>query len=171
MEKLNLGSGKYPLEGWTNVDLRNGDFDVVAPTWPVLNGSVDEILASHLLEHLTRNEAYLFLTKCEHVLKPGGKIHLSVPDMDKFIDCRLKGDYTPLSGYRWIDLNDLLGGNPDADTEFQSQDRHKYMWSWASLAWTLALVGFKNVTRRHWPSDIDNPAYKDISLYVDAVKP
>lgn len=163
--KLNLGSGTFKLDGWENVDLPEVDLSVFP--WPWADGSADEILASHILEHFDRMTGENFLIQCHRVLVPGGKLHIAVPDMDKFIDCRLAEDFSPLGGYKWTDLNHFMGGD---STEHQQQNLHRYMYCFASLAWILQGTGFKRIEYRNRPAQFDNPKYALISLYVDAVK-
>lgn len=168
MEKLNLGAGAYPIDGWVNVDVQ--DFDLSQYPWPWDENSASEIMASHILEHFTRAAGYVFLCRCLRVLCPGGTLHIAVPDMDKFIACRLANDYTPLDGYPWISLDDLMGGN-SGDVSAKETDKHRYMYCEASLAWTLTNVGFRDVRRRSHPLPVlDNPKWAAISLYMDTVK-
>lgn len=78
---LNLGCGSVRWPGWTGVDAY-GEPDVkhdlnVAPyPWP--DDSVDQILASHVFEHLS-NWWGAFL-ECVRILKPGGILEIRVPD-------------------------------------------------------------------------------------------
>jgi hypothetical protein len=167
MERLNLGAGKYPLNGWENVNPDNVDLSL--RPWPWDDDNIDEINASHILEHFTKTDGFLFLLQCYRILRPGGMLHLAVPDMDKFITCRLTGDYTPLDGYEWRSLDDLLGGN-GRDVLATECDLHRYMYCEASLAWTLDKAGFDKFWRRAVPGETDNPKYAPISLYMDAVK-
>lgn len=169
---LNLGCNGDRLKGWLNVDLPGLDADIhhdlsIFP-WPFDDNSVDKILASHILEHMTREDGVKFLSECFRVLSPGGVLHIAVPDMDKFIDCHLNNDFTPLGNYLWIDLNYFAGG--DSRENIDSM-RHKYMYCFASLAYTLQGVGFREVEHRKTLLPFDSFAYKAISLYVDARKP
>jgi hypothetical protein len=167
--KLNLGSGDQHLEGWTGVDIFKADvqFNLRKFPWPWETGSASEILASHILEHFDRLDGRQFLYQCYRILTPGGAIHLAVPDMDKFIDCQLTRDFSPLKGYEWTDLNHLCGGD---DRELFDTNKHKYMYCFASLAWTLESIGFTEVKRRMKPASFDNARHGHLSLYVDAVK-
>lgn len=162
--RLNLGAGEMNLTDWNNVDLP--DVDLSLFPWPWDNGAVDEILASHVLEHFTRQDGFHFLRECHRILRPGGVLHVAVPDMDKFIDCRLAGDFSPLSGYAWTDLNYFMGGD---GSEKRAPYRHRYMYSWASLAWMMTGAGF-DVQRRREPAPFDNLEFRAISLYVDGLK-
>lgn len=171
--RLNLGAGPYVVPGYTSVDLAGAAIchDLRVRPWPFADGSVEAILASHVLEHFDKAEGRLFLRECYRVLARGGVLALAVPDMDRFIAAHLSGDYRPLGGYAWTDLNRLLGGGDD---EPDPPMRHRYMYAWESLAYALEAEGFHAEAVAFDGSalgDIHTAAYRAISLYVDAVKP
>ena len=86
MIRLNLGCNDLPMDGWTNID---SDIrvkpDLVADclNLPYEDNSVDEIYAGHLLEHTTPEEEAL--REWHRVLKVGGKITITVPDVEKLL--------------------------------------------------------------------------------------
>jgi SAM-dependent methyltransferase len=170
---LNLGAGGQTLPGFHSVDLAGADFlhDLSRRPWPFVDGSVSAIVASHILEHFDKHEGRLFLRECYRILAPGGILAIAVPDMDKFITAHLTGDFAPLGGYRWTNLNNLCGGGA---LEPNPAQRHRYMYAWESLAYALTAEGF---TPEAVPFDgsvlgaVHTDAYRAISLYVDARKP
>lgn len=169
--RLNLGAGEWPVEGWLGVELEAGA-DVVCDLsvfpWPWADESVGEIIASHMLEHFTRQDGERFVAECWRVLAPGGVLHLAVPDYDKFADCLVSGNWAPIGEYIWRDANWFFGGEgPSRET--RREQWHRYAYGWQSLRGTLLDAGFATVTRRG-PADFDNPRYHAISLYVDAIK-
>ncbi len=159
---LNVGAGNYPLEGFINLDLP--DFDMTNIPWSYPSDSIDICVMSHVLEHVTYRQARRVLREVRRVLRPGGILHISTPNMDKFIDCRLRNDFSRLGDYPWLDLNDLLGGG---EKELMPAMRHKYMWSWGSLYYILCCLGYRDI-RPIRPGIWDNPQYRRISLYVEA---
>jgi SAM-dependent methyltransferase len=83
MNRLNLGSGGLPLEGYTNVDIssRSPKVDIVYDLnqypWPFDDNWADEINMSQCLEHLDdRNAA---MKEIYRILKPGCKAKIDVP--------------------------------------------------------------------------------------------
>lgn len=69
---------------------------------PFADGTVDGILASHLIEHFTVQDAIKLMQDCVRVLKPGGVLLVSVPDASYFrrvhdLDCNAN----------WPDLFDV----------------------------------------------------------------
>jgi ubiquinone/menaquinone biosynthesis C-methylase UbiE len=81
----NLGSGRAHWTGWINVDAGDGadlksdlrDLSAI-PT-----DSADAVAAIHVLEHFYKWEALPLLTEWRRILKPGGKMILELPCMDK----------------------------------------------------------------------------------------
>jgi len=60
---------------------------------PVPDESVDLLYTSHMLEHLDRNEAKLFLDQAKRVLKQSGVLRIAIPDLRMIInDYMLDGD-------------------------------------------------------------------------------
>lgn len=162
---LNLGAANWHIDGWESVDLPAAD--LACFPWPWESESIQSIYAGHILEHFDRAAGIRFLGECRRVLRTDSVLFLAVPDMDKFIDCQLSGDLEPLNGYAWRDLNHLLGGD---HTEQRPEWKHKYMYCWASLAWTLSYIGFREWRRDEFRDGLDNPAYRAISLYARAAK-
>lgn len=79
--KLNLGSGKYPLEGWTNIDL-HCRADIEADFRELNFWGVDVVRMSHLLEHISWRETQDVLELVYGWLTDGGVLEVEVPDME-----------------------------------------------------------------------------------------
>ena len=80
--KLNLGCGKQPLAGWTNVDsvaLPGVDvvWDIETPMPHFAIDSVDKFHANHVLEHLANPLA--FMQECWRIAKPDALFTINVP--------------------------------------------------------------------------------------------
>jgi len=80
--KLNLGCGFNYLEGYINCDLRksvNADkyFDMNIFPYPFEDSSVDEVILSHILEHL--DNVVDVLTEVYRFCKPSAIIKIDVP--------------------------------------------------------------------------------------------
>jgi hypothetical protein len=84
--RLNLGCGNRKIAGWMNVDkvaATNPDqiVDLEALPWPWPDDSIDEVLLSHVLEHLgAETDVYLGIIKeLYRVCRDGAKITIVVP--------------------------------------------------------------------------------------------
>jgi len=89
--RLHIG-GRQSKPGWTILNIQSGPgVDVVGSCTDLgafADGSVDEIYASHVYEHLgLRQELPKALSEASRVLKSGCLLRVSVPDIE--ILCRL----------------------------------------------------------------------------------
>ena len=101
--KLNLGAGKTKMEGFLGVDSRDFGQDIVADlrdTWKWEDDSVDEVHASHFIEHLTAPERIHFVNELYRVLKPGAKATVITPH---WASNRAYGDLT----HQWPPVSEM----------------------------------------------------------------
>src|SRR4051794_26391745 len=82
--KLNLGCGQNPLPGYVNVDKFGSPdvtWDLEQFPWPWEESSVEEIVLTHVLEHLGESTATYFglIKEMYRVAKPGAQIIITVP--------------------------------------------------------------------------------------------
>jgi SAM-dependent methyltransferase len=83
--KLYLGSRDYKPDGFLTVDIdpTHGP-DIladVADFRDLASGSVEEVCASHILEHLPWPVAFKAVSEWTRVLRPGGVLRIAVPDL------------------------------------------------------------------------------------------
>jgi len=80
--KLNLGCGQFPKEGYINIDIdraSRADFicDLARPPYPFRDGSVESIVAEHVLEHM--ENPFEVMKELRRIMKPGGELIIKVP--------------------------------------------------------------------------------------------
>lgn len=80
--KLNLGCGTNILQGYRNFDMYPSDpgvepLDLNKFPYHFPQGYADEIVLSHVLEHLI--DPYRVVMECHRILKPGGKFVVVLP--------------------------------------------------------------------------------------------
>lgn len=109
--KVNLGCGEFYAEGWTNVDRTEEEDgpqpDVIASATdlPFPDGSVSQLYAGHVLEHVALETVPDILAEIKRVLSPEGMLMIVGPDIDRAResypeavegilhgDCRWEGD-------------------------------------------------------------------------------
>jgi len=83
--RLNLGSGKYPLEGWTNVDA-HCEADVQGDIRDLHFHDVEAVNMDHLLEHFSWRETTSILARIHSWMLPGGDLRIEVPDMTQIME-------------------------------------------------------------------------------------
>ena len=179
MLRLNIGcqnnsSGSLP--DWKTVDRENADYITDLSNcfneWgevSSLYGQADEILASHILGLLTREKGKWFLSNCYQLLKPGGVLHIATPDLDSFADSLLSAPVNTQSASTGHSWGNLEGFGSLSTKEFTEHTKQKYIYSQDSLIYRLSFTGFVNVQRSYF-SNIHNPEYRAISLYMTAQK-
>lgn len=154
MLKLDLGAGAVSPAGFTPRGNAHG-----SPIYPLPYGaaSVDEIRASHVLEHFPTALVPEVLAHWVSVLKPGGCLRIAVPDFAKVAEGYLAGANQPTEGY-------VLGGQVDA------ADFHKSLFDGERLKKLLAGAGLMLI--RAWQSElVDDCAALPISLNLEGTKP
>ena len=131
---------------------------------PFSDGVADYIYSSHFLEHLFRKDAAFLLEEALRVLKPGGTLRISIPDLEYAVSLYIAGKKDKmLSSYFFVE---------DDDSYYA---RHKYMYDYEMLSQLLESVGFDEVRRRAFSQgvtpdieELDNRA--EDSLFVEAHK-
>jgi hypothetical protein len=101
--KLDLGCGKNAREGFVGVDCRDFGQDITTDLrqqWPWNDASVEEVHASHFVEHLTAPERIHFANELHRVLIPGGKATIITP---YWASCRAYGDLT----HQWPPVSEM----------------------------------------------------------------
>jgi hypothetical protein len=143
---------------------------------PVAPGSVARLFASHVLEHLSYEDALTAIKNSYALLKPGGVFRVIVPDLkmraERYI---LKSNQnSPLAAVEFL-RSTMLGQEhrPRGPGEmlislFGGSD-HRWMWDEASLSEALHREGFSGI-RRCTYGDSGDPLFaevEDVSRFVD----
>lgn len=153
MMKLDLGAGAVSPEGFTPLGNING-----TSIFPLAcaDGSVDEIRASHVLEHFGHADVPNVLKDWVRALKPGGILRIAVPDFGKIAEGYVEGRNQNTQGY-------VMGGQTDA------ADFHKVLFDRSTLTKALAAAGLMLV--REWASELQDCAALPVSLNLAGTKP
>src|ERR1700704_6233401 len=90
--KLDLGAGQILRPGFIPMGRDHGS--EIYPL-PHADQTVDEIVASHVLEHVPHREVAAVLRDWVRALKKGGKIRIAVPDFKTIAEDYLTGKPQP----------------------------------------------------------------------------
>ena len=110
--KINLGSGTLPIDGFLDVDHRSDVGDIVDDAFLLESlelNSVEEIVASHILEHACFDRTQTILTRWKDILKPGGILWIAVPNFDLVLKQHLTDYYNGTT--TWEYFNSRIFGN------------------------------------------------------------
>jgi predicted SAM-dependent methyltransferase len=137
--KLNLGARTTKIPGFKNVDIKKmPGVDIVADLsmLPVKDNSVEEIYASHCLEHFSHTMTLDVLKEWHRVLKVGGKISIAVPDFDKIIQVYKE------TGFMSDFIRNFLWGD-----QIYREAYHYTCFTYNTLLSLLAESGFTKIKR------------------------
>jgi SAM-dependent methyltransferase len=157
-KRLHVGAGSVNLPGWLDTDLeplrggRQTIFLDITETLPFPAASIDCILSEHVIEHVSFHQGRDFLRECFRVLKPGGVLRVSTPDLA--ILFALHGRALSEIERRYVeDVIDRFFPNcPRYDaifainTEFR-EFGHQFLYDEPTLTESLRSAGFKSIAR------------------------
>jgi SAM-dependent methyltransferase len=131
--------------------------------FPFADASIDAVLASHVLEHLTTREAEDCVAEIHRVLRPGGVVRVAVPDLD-----------TVVAGYDPADPDAFLDGLLQGRERSTSRHRHWWNYNENSMRALLRRTGFADVARREFGQgrcpDVQRVDTRPASLFMEAVR-
>lgn len=146
---------------------------------PMKENSVSIVYSSHMMEHLDRQDAFIFLHEALRVLKVSGVIRLCLPDIHKLCKSYLA------HGDADVFVEQTLLATPFQKSIYQKfkfliigPRHHMWMYDAQSLTLLLLKVGFKDVkvlepgeTRiANDGEGINLFEHDDHSFYIEAVK-
>ncbi len=152
--KLNLGGGDLVMDGFTNIDRKNGK--EVFPLAGVDDNSVDEIYASHVIEHFSHRKVSEVLNHWVAKLRPGGRIRIAVPNFKLIAEEYLAKKPFNLQGF-------VMGGHDDDD------DFHRCILDAESLRELMMNSKLERIG--HWKSEHADAASLAVSLNMQGFKP
>lgn len=155
--KLHLGCGHRYLPGYQHIDIQDGEnihiqCDIKNLSEFIHSSTVTEIYACQVLSYFSREELPQVLSEWYRVLKPGGRLRLSVPDFSvlcKFYNAGLSLDW----------LIGTLYGRCKINNQYIY---HKTTFDCHSIIKILNENKFKNIC--FWnPSEVFPDDYDDLS--------
>jgi predicted SAM-dependent methyltransferase len=182
--RINVGSSSSALDGWVNVDLlpdpegRCLVMDAAKP-WPLTPGSTAFVNSEHFIEHLSDEEARAYLREAYSVLRPGGVIRTSTPDLQGISQSMLQRDRRDLEIHRSHGYTAATHGEMVNNYVYGSG--HRRLYDEQTLVLLLAEAGFVEPRRCSY-GESEHEALKGIDrhdpeglehfvLCVEAVKP
>lgn len=147
---LQIGAGPHQLDGWLATDLVP-DLDTVymdaTKRFPFASGTFDYIVAEHIIEHVPYEDALTMLRECHRVLKSGGAVRVSTPNIE-LTHQLMHPPFTPrLKRYvAWS--NSTFGRTDDLTSAIQVANRlhhefgHQFLYDLDTLIASLRRSGF-----------------------------
>jgi SAM-dependent methyltransferase len=130
---------------------------------PIATNSIDAVWSSHNLEHLHRHEVPLALAEFIRVLRPGGQMLLTMPDLQRIAEL-VASDALEDEAYRSpsgpITPLDMIYGHSPSLARGNRHMAHKTGFTARTLAQLLADAGFSGVALRREGFALWARAYK-----------
>ena len=112
---------------------------------PLSDSSAECIYSSHMFEHLSRDEAILFLKDALRVLDNGGVLRISVPDLRYFINNYIANkDADEFMSKMFVSAPSLNLLRQKFILFFVGYRHHQWMYDGASLSKLMLESGFKD---------------------------
>lgn len=124
---LNLGGGIVICDRWLTGDVvpRSDVYMDVTRPLPLPDNSIDAIFSEEVIEHVPLPDGRAMLKECHRVLKPGGRLRLSTPDLGYFARRAQDPEVSPQ------EINDIF-----------YKHEHRHIYSRAELRQCLESAGF-----------------------------
>ncbi len=136
--RLHVGCGSHRIDGWLNLDLDPlPGVDVAVDVrrgLPYGNGEAEAVFAEHFLEHLPVDAAMGFLLEAHRVLRAGGVLRLSTPNLEWVLATGSDG----AGGVDAVAVNRAFHGWG-----------HRFLWDRPLLREALEACGFAEL---EWPA-------------------
>jgi predicted SAM-dependent methyltransferase len=145
---------------------------------PCANNSVEIAYSSHMIEHLDRREAQVFLREVKRILRPGGILRLAVPDISRLINSYLAtGDADEFVASTHMSLEKSADILSRLRLVLIGPRHHLWMYDGRSLSKLLCDAGFTNVsimppgkTTIADPGSLNLQERAEQSVYIEAVR-
>ncbi len=177
IKRLNWGCGGWTPDGWINSDFKDDPgVNLVADIskgLPIESDSLDYAVSIHSLPEISYPDLVPTLAELRRVLKPGGTLRVSLPDLDIGIAAYQRGD----KSYFLIPDDEVKSVSAKFIVQMLWYGYTKLLFTHDFIIEMLEKAGFAKVercshkvTRSPWPeiTDLDNREAE--SLFVEATK-
>ncbi|MBT3358770.1 MAG: methyltransferase domain-containing protein [Rhodospirillales bacterium] len=152
--RLHLGAGAVFLEGWLNTDVNPHGADVVrldaTRPLPFQSGSFESILAERLIEHLEYRQTCFMLSECFRVLKPGGRVRIATPDLQRFFALYSRSPTKAQNAYMAWTTHHFISDAPEVHPTMVLNNlfrnfEHRFIFDADTLTKALRAAGFRDL--------------------------
>jgi len=171
IRRLHLGCSELLRPGWFNTDKYPRRITVAycdaTGRYPFENDAFDYVFTEHMIEHVPYAGGESLVRECLRVLKPGGKLRISTPDLERILALR-----EPTTQLEKEYVQYALGAIPEAIdgqvsffiNQFMRAWGHTFIYDRETLSGLMRSAGFINITARR-PGESDDPELTDIERH------
>ena len=173
---LQIGGGTHQLAGWLKTDL-NPDLTTVymnaTKRFPFPDGAFSYVVAEHIIEHISDKDALNMLRECHRVLKNGGVVRISTPDIELTHQLMHRPLTPALERYvSWSNSTFAGTGNSDSAihvvNRLQHEWGHQFLYDADTLAACLRQCGFVEIAECT-PNKSDHTALTNVERHGEAI--
>ena len=155
IHKLQIGSGGNILPGWLNTNItptKGVMFMDATKRFPFGECTFDYVFTEHFIEHLEYPVGAQLVRECYRVLKHGGRLRISTPDLSFLIELHDENKTEQQKRYiMWATDKFIHNTKSYADTfvinNFFRDFGHKFIYDYKTLKTLLTECGFVDVER------------------------
>lgn len=177
VKRLNWGCGSWTPEGWINSDIKEGHginlVCDISQGLPLDSDSLDYAVSIHSLPEIPYPDLVPTLSELRRVLKPGGALRVSLPDLDKGIAAYQRGD----KSYFLIPDEEVKSIGAKFIVQMLWYGYTRLLFTHDFIMEMLEKAGFSRVercshkvTRSPWPGITELDNREEESLFVEAFK-
>jgi predicted SAM-dependent methyltransferase len=154
VRRLQLGASNSPIKGWLNTDVlptrRDGVYLDATRRFPFRDNTFDYVCSEHMIEHIEYPDALFMLRQCFRVLKPGGKIRMSTPDLRVLVGLFSKEKTAAQSFYvDWMTKKFLPNVSYCKEVFLINNSvrawGHQFLYDRETIEITMKEIGFENI--------------------------
>jgi len=156
VRKLHIGCGWNLLPDWLNTDYlprcRGVLYLDVRRPFYFLDETFDYIFSEHLIEHISYHNGLDMLTECHRILKKGGKVRISTPDLAFLVNLYCDNKSALQREYiTWSNSTFLKDAPKDNEVfsinNFMRDWGHTFIYDEKTLKTAMTSTGFTNITK------------------------
>lgn len=173
---LQIGAEALQFDGWlvTDIDpdLKHVYLNATKP-FPFANDTFNYVVAEQMIEHISYEDALRMLQECHRVLKSGGVIRITTPDLE-FTHELMHSPLTPALKRYVAYSNRRFGGADYIDSAIHVVNRlhhewgHQFLYDRGTLTASLGQAGFAEIVECTLNKS-NHPALTNIDRHADSV--
>jgi predicted SAM-dependent methyltransferase len=152
---LHIGCQDHVIASWLNVDIAPRTEEVMymdaTERFPFPDATFDCIFSEHMIEHIALEKGRFMVSECLRVLKPGGKIRVTTPNLKFLIELYreeklpVQKEYIEFSKRYFHDTNFPLTDTIVINNFFRDWG-HQFIYDKKTLQSLFSTCGFCEVT-------------------------